>query len=117
MRIIAFILSLILAVACETGFDRADNTPNNGNNTEQPGEGDNNNGENGEGETPDTPTDPEPEPEPEPEMEPNEGDELTEPVGDEAQTTTETNVVDVPFTITNEVPEDSKPIEEQLSLF
>ena len=60
---------------------------------------------------------PEPEPEPEPEMEPNEGDELTEPVGDEAQTTTETNVVDVPFTITNEVPEDSKPIEEQLSLF
>ena len=60
---------------------------------------------------------PEPEPEPEPEMEPNEGDELTESVGDEAQTTTETNVVDVPFTITNEVPEDSKPIEEQLSLF
>jgi hypothetical protein len=50
-------------------------------------------------------------------MEPNEGDELIEPVGDEAQTTTETNVVDVPFTITNEVPEDSKPIEEQLSLF
>ena len=60
---------------------------------------------------------PEPEPEPEPEMEPNEGDELTEPVGDEAQTTTETNVVDVPFTITNEVPEDSKPVDEQLSLF
>ena len=58
-----------------------------------------------------------PEPEPEPEMEPNEGDELTEPVGDEAQTTTETNVVDVPFTITNEVPEDSKPVDEQLSLF
>ena len=58
-----------------------------------------------------------PEPEPEPETEPNEGDELTEPVGNEAQTTTETNVVDVPFTITNEVPEDSKPIEEQLSLF
>ena len=26
-------------------------------------------------------------------------------------------VVDVPFTITNEVPEDSKPIDEQLSLF
>ena len=60
---------------------------------------------------------PEPEPEPEPEMEPNEGDELIEPVGDEAQTTTETNVVDVPFTITNEVPEDSKPVDEQLSLF
>ena len=60
---------------------------------------------------------PEPEPEPEPEMEPNEGDELIEPIGDEAQTTTETNVVDVPFTITNEVPEDSKPVDEQLSLF
>ena len=58
-----------------------------------------------------------PEPEPEPELEPNEGDELTEPAGDEAQTTTETNVVDVPFTITNEVPEDSKPVDEQLSLF
>jgi hypothetical protein len=25
--------------------------------------------------------------------------------------------VDVPFTITNEVPEDSKPVDEQLSLF
>ena len=58
-----------------------------------------------------------PEPEPEPEIEPNEGDELAETAGDEAQTTTETNVVDVPFTITNEVPEDSKPVDEQLSLF
>ena len=58
-----------------------------------------------------------PEPEPEPEIEPNEGNELAEPAGDEAQTTTETNVVDVPFTITNEVPEDSKPVDEQLSLF
>ena len=58
-----------------------------------------------------------PEPEPEPEIEPNEGDELAEPTSDEAQTTTETNVVDVPFTITNEVPEDSKPVDEQLSLF
>ena len=58
-----------------------------------------------------------PEPDPEPEIEPNEGDELAEPAGDEAQTTTETNVVDVPFTITNEVPEDSKPVDEQLSLF
>ena len=56
-------------------------------------------------------------PEPEPEIETNEGDELAEPAGDEAQTTTETNVVDVPFTITNEVPEDSKPVDEQLSLF
>ena len=26
-------------------------------------------------------------------------------------------IVDVPFTITNEVPEDSKPLDEQLSLF
>ena len=58
-----------------------------------------------------------PEPEPEPEIESNEGDELAEPAGDESQTTTETNVVDVPFTITNEVPEDSKPVDEQLSLF
>ena len=60
---------------------------------------------------------PEPEPEPEPEIEPNEGDEQAEPASDEAQTTTATNVVDVPFTITNEVPEDSKPVDEQLSLF
>ena len=58
-----------------------------------------------------------PEPEPEPEIEPNEGDEQAEPASDEARTTTETNVVDVPFTITNEVPEDSKPVDEQLSLF
>ena len=58
-----------------------------------------------------------PEPEPEPEIELNEGDEQAEPASDEAQTTTETNVVDVPFTITNEVPEDSKPVDEQLSLF
>ena len=28
-----------------------------------------------------------------------------------------TPVVDVPFTISNEVPEDSKPVDEQLSLF
>ena len=56
-------------------------------------------------------------PEPEPEIEPNEGDEQAEPANDEAQTTTETNVVDVPFTITNEMPEDSKPVDEQLSLF
>lgn len=60
---------------------------------------------------------PEPETEPEPEIEPNEGDEQAEPASDEAQKTTATNVVDVPFTITNEVPEDSKPVDEQLSLF
>ena len=29
----------------------------------------------------------------------------------------ENEIVDVPFTITNEIPEDSKPIDEQLSLF
>ena len=51
---------------------------------------------------------PEPEPEPEPVEEENEeGEEVR---GEEM-------VVDVPFTITNEVPEDSKPVDEQLSLF
>ena len=49
---------------------------------------------------------PEPEPEPEVEEENNDGDEGNA-----------TPVVDVPFTISNEVPEDSKPIDEQLSLF
>ena len=38
-------------------------------------------------------------------------EEVETPVGEVA-----TPTVDVPFTITNEVPEDSKPIEEQLSL-
>lgn len=33
---------------------------------------------------------------------------------DEEETTP---IVDVPFTISNEVPEDSKPVDEQLSLF
>ena len=51
---------------------------------------------------------PEPEPEPEPVEEENEeGEEVR---GEEM-------AVDVPFTITNEVPEDSKPVDEQLSLF
>ena len=51
---------------------------------------------------------PEPEPEPEPVEEENEeGEEVR---GEEM-------VGDVPFTITNEVPEDSKPVDEQLSLF
>ena len=51
---------------------------------------------------------PEPEPEPEPVEEENEeGEEVR---GEEM-------IVDVPFTITNEVPEDSKPVDEQLSLF
>ena len=35
----------------------------------------------------------------------------------ESNASDEQGVVDVPFTITNEVPEDSKPVDEQLSLF
>ena len=52
-------------------------------------------------------------PEPEPQLEPEE-------VDDENNESDEDNaaqVVDVPFTISNEVPEDSKPVDEQLSLF
>ena len=48
-----------------------------------------------------------PEPEPEPELIEEDGEEKS----------TEEVVMDVPFTITNEVPEDSKPVDEQLSLF
>lgn len=55
-----------------------------------------------------------PEPEPEPEEEETEGDNANMNEGEEEN---EAPVVDVPFTITNEVPEDSKPIDEQLSLF
>ena len=57
---------------------------------------------------------PEPEPEPEPEEE-----EVDNESGDanESEETNTTPVVDVPFTISNEVPEDSKPVDEQLSLF
>ena len=51
-----------------------------------------------------------PEPEPEPEEEEVEGE-------NEGNEENEAPVVDVPFTITNEVPEDSKPVDEQLSLF
>ena len=36
---------------------------------------------------------------------------------DNADEEEETPIVDVPFTISNEVPEDSKPVDEQLSLF
>ena len=54
-----------------------------------------------------------PEPEPEPEEEEVEG----ENEGNEGNEGNATPVVDVPFTISNEVPEDSKPVEEQLSLF
>ena len=48
-----------------------------------------------------------PKPEPEPELIEEDGEEKS----------TEEVVMDVPFTITNEVPEDSKPVDEQLSLF
>jgi topoisomerase-4 subunit A len=66
---------------------------------------------------------------PEPEIvesepEEEEGDDISEPVEVVAEDAaipteeeTEAPVLDVPFTITNEVPEDSKPVEEQLSLF
>ena len=49
---------------------------------------------------------------PEPEVE-EEDEQDVSPIEEEVHSTT----VDVPFTITNEVPEDSKPIDEQLSLF
>ena len=60
---------------------------------------------------------------PEPEVMDDTDEEPVSPVEDDEEpaSTTSTsepnNVVDVPFTITNEVPEDSKPIDEQLSLF
>ena len=58
---------------------------------------------------------------PEPEVvepETEEGkEEEEEETSEEASKETTTPVIDVPFTITNEVPEDSKPIDEQLSLF
>ena len=55
-----------------------------------------------------------PEPEPEPEEE-----EIDSDSGDvnESEEMNAAPVVDVPFTISNEVPEDSKPVDEQLSLF
>ena len=52
-----------------------------------------------------------PEPEPEPE------EEETEEETNESEETNAAPVVDVPFTISNDVPEDSKPVDEQLSLF
>ena len=55
-----------------------------------------------------------PEPEPEPEEEDTEGENNENEDGNDTNTTP---VVDVPFTISNEVPEDSKPVDEQLSLF
>lgn len=63
-------------------------------------------------------------PEPVPEEEPAEDDESMDVEGDRASEIAEAivgqdteKIVDVPFTITNEVPEDSKPVDEQLSLF
>lgn len=63
-------------------------------------------------------------PEPVPEEEPAEDDESMDVDGDRASEIAEAivgqeteKIVDVPFTITNEVPEDSKPVDEQLSLF
>ena len=59
-------------------------------------------------------TPPEPEPEPEEEVE-GENEDTNE--GNKGNEGDATPVVDVPFTISNEVPEDSKPVDEQLSLF
>ena len=55
-----------------------------------------------------------PEPEPEPEEEDTEGENNDT---NESEETNTSPAVDVPFTISNEVPEDSKPVDEQLSLF
>lgn len=46
----------------------------------------------------------------------NEEEEVAETLSGEITVETQP-VVDVPFTITNEIPEDSKPVDEQLSLF
>ena len=62
-----------------------------------------------------------PEPEPEPQVEEdeptdsNDAASVAEAIAEE--TAEEPAALDVPFTITNEVPEDSKPVDEQLSLF
>ena len=59
-----------------------------------------------------------PEPEPEPEVEePTDSDDATAAETIAEAPTEEPTALDVPFTITNEVPEDSKPIDEQLTLF
>ncbi|MCQ2348490.1 MAG: DNA gyrase/topoisomerase IV subunit A [Paludibacteraceae bacterium] len=55
---------------------------------------------------------PEPEPEPEPEAETE-----TEVEAENEAAATEEPVVDVPFTITNELPEDSQTVDNQLTLF
>lgn len=64
-----------------------------------------------------------PEPEPEPETDPEPEDDVSPAEGQtseteqESETKTEQPVTDVPLIITNEIPEDSKPVDEQLSLF
>ena len=55
-------------------------------------------------------------PEPEPEEE-NDEEEESEATATPEAVEEALPVVDVPFTITNEVPEDSKPVDEQLTLF
>ena len=60
---------------------------------------------------------PEPEPESEPEQQPEaeeEGEGAVEAAVEQKETPT---VVDVPFTVSAELPEDSKPVDDQLSLF
>ena len=55
---------------------------------------------------------------PEPPIEPEDSaEEGEEPNDSEVENRDSAPAVDVPFTITNEMPEESKPVEEQLSLF
>ena len=55
---------------------------------------------------------------PEPPVEPEDSaEEGEEPNDSEVENRDSAPAVDVPFTITNEMPEESKPVEEQLSLF
>jgi topoisomerase-4 subunit A len=56
-------------------------------------------------------------PEPEPVEEENDEEEESEATAALETVEESLPVVDVPFTITNEVPEDSKPVDEQLTLF
>ena len=56
-------------------------------------------------------------PEPEPVEEENDEEEESEATAAPETVEESLPVVDVPFTITNEVPEDSKPVDEQLTLF
>ena len=56
-------------------------------------------------------------PEPEPVEEENNEEEESEATATPEAVEEALPVVDIPFTITNEVPEDSKPVDEQLTLF